>query len=61
MSEKKVVDFTNPHLKVAVQVLVKDGSPIQSVKDLEGKKSNCNKGYNCRYLFNKEYEKRRVN
>ena len=36
MSEK-VVDFTNP-FKVAVQVLVKDGSPIQSVKDLEGKK-----------------------
>ncbi|HDX9631602.1 TPA: transporter substrate-binding domain-containing protein [Bacillus cereus] len=41
---KKVVDFTNPHLKVAVQVLVKDGSPIQSVKDLEGKKVIVTKG-----------------
>lgn len=41
---KKVVDFTNPHLKVAVQVLVKDDSPIQSVKDLEGKKVIVTKG-----------------
>ncbi|MGH0928201.1 transporter substrate-binding domain-containing protein [Bacillus pacificus] len=41
---KKVVNFTNPHLKVAVQVLVKDGSPIQSVKDLEGKKVIVTKG-----------------
>ncbi|MED0826363.1 transporter substrate-binding domain-containing protein [Bacillus pacificus] len=41
---KKVVGFTNPHLKVAVQVLVKDGSPIQSVKDLEGKKVIVTKG-----------------
>ena len=41
---KEVVDFTNPHLKVAVQVLVKDGSPIQSVKDLEGKKVIVTKG-----------------
>nr|WP_265182915.1 transporter substrate-binding domain-containing protein [Bacillus gaemokensis] len=41
---KKVVDFTNPHLKVAVQVLVKDGSPIQSVKELEGKKVIVTKG-----------------
>ena len=41
---KKVVDFTNPHLKVAVQVLVKDGIPIQSVKDLEGKKVIVTKG-----------------
>ncbi|MGR9633545.1 transporter substrate-binding domain-containing protein [Bacillus cereus] len=57
---KKVVDFTNPHLKVAVQVLVKDGSPIQSVKDLEGKKVIVTKGTTADIYLTKNMKKRRI-
>lgn len=34
----QVVDFTNPHFKTSSAVLVKADSPIQSIKDLDGKK-----------------------
>jgi len=36
---KQAVDFTNPNLKVATQVLIRADSGIQSLADLKGKKS----------------------
>ncbi|MFJ4346134.1 transporter substrate-binding domain-containing protein [Pseudomonas sp. NPDC089401] len=34
---KEAVDFTNPNLRVAVQAIVADGSPVQKLNDLAGK------------------------
>ena len=34
---KEVVDFTNPNLRVAVQALVADGSPVRKLDDLADK------------------------
>lgn len=34
---KEVVDFTNPNLRVAVQAIVADGSPVQKLDDLADK------------------------
>ncbi|MGF7033955.1 polar amino acid transport system substrate-binding protein [Paenibacillus mucilaginosus] len=41
---KKAVDFTNPNLKVATQVLVKQDAGIRSLADLKGKKVIVTKG-----------------
>ncbi|MCZ8522444.1 MULTISPECIES: transporter substrate-binding domain-containing protein [Paenibacillus] len=41
---KKAVDFTNPNLKVATQVLVKNDAGIKSLADLKGKKVIVTKG-----------------
>ncbi|NIE76806.1 transporter substrate-binding domain-containing protein [Pantoea sp. Tr-811] len=34
---KEAVDFTNPNLRVAVQAIVADGSPVKTLDDLAGK------------------------
>ncbi|WP_163857725.1 transporter substrate-binding domain-containing protein [Paenibacillus elgii] len=41
---KQAVDFTNPNLKAATQVIVRDDSGIKSLADLKGKKVIVTKG-----------------
>lgn len=41
---KQAVDFTNPNLKVATQVLVREDSGIKTLADLKGKKVIVTKG-----------------
>ncbi|MFB0841070.1 transporter substrate-binding domain-containing protein [Paenibacillus oleatilyticus] len=41
---KQAVDFTNPNLKAATQVIVRDDSGIKSLADLKGKKVIATKG-----------------
>ncbi|MGG3926432.1 transporter substrate-binding domain-containing protein [Metabacillus fastidiosus] len=52
---KEAVDFTNPYLKVAIQLLVKDSSDIQSIDDLKGKKVIVTKGTTADIFFTKNY------
>ncbi|KNF08111.1 ABC transporter glutamine-binding protein GlnH [Gottschalkia purinilytica] len=52
---KQVVDFTNPHLKVAIQILAKDNSKITSVDDLKGKKVIVTKGTTADIYFTKNH------
>lgn len=52
---KEKVDFANPYMKVALGVLSKDGTPINSVEDLKGKKLLVNKGTTAESYFTKNY------
>ncbi len=54
---QQVVDFTNPYMKVAIQVLANDKANIKSVKDLYGKTIIVVKGTTADILFTKKYPK----
>ncbi len=54
---QQVVDFTNPYMKVAIQVLTNDKAKIKSVKDLYGKTIIVVKGTTADILFTKKYPK----
>lgn len=51
----RVVDFTNPNLKVATQLLVKADSPIQSLADLAGKTVIVTKGTTADIHLSRHY------
>lgn len=51
----RVVDFTNPNLRVATQVLVKADSAIQSLKDLAGKTVIVTKGTTADIYLTRHY------
>ncbi|MEG0295776.1 MAG: cysteine ABC transporter substrate-binding protein [Clostridium sp.] len=52
---KEVVDFANPYMKVALGLVSADGTPINSVDDLKGKKLIVNKGTTADAYFTKNY------
>lgn len=52
---EKVVDFTNPYMKVSIQVLGNDKENISSVNDLKGKKLIVNKGTTADIFFTKNH------
>lgn len=51
---KEVVDFTNPYLKVAIQIVAKKNSTIKSIEDLNGKKVILTKGTTADIYFAKK-------
>ena len=52
---EKVVDFANPYMKVAIQILGNDKDNIKSLNDLKGKKLIVNKGTTADIFFTKNY------
>ena len=52
---EKVVDFANPYMKVAIQILGNDKDNVKSVNDLKGKKLIVNKGTTADIFFTKNY------
>ena len=52
---KNVVDFTNPIVKVAIQIMAPDNSNIKSVDDLKGKKVIITKGTTADIFFTKKH------
>lgn len=56
----KVVDFTNPNLRVAAQVLVKDSSNIQNLADLTGKTVIVTKGTTADLYMTRHYRQTRL-
>jgi polar amino acid transport system substrate-binding protein len=56
----RVVDFTNPNLRVATQVLVKAQSPVQSLADLAGKTVIVTKGTTADIYLSKNYRSTRL-
>ena len=52
---EKVVDFANPYMKVAIQILGNDKDNIKSINDLKGKKLIVNKGTTADIFFTKNY------
>ncbi|MFB9329336.1 transporter substrate-binding domain-containing protein [Paenibacillus aurantiacus] len=52
---KQAVDFTNPNLKVATQVIVSDKSGIKSLADLKGKKIIVTKGTTADLYLTENY------
>ena len=52
---EKVVDFANPYMKVAIQILGNDKENIKSINDLKGKKLIVNKGTTADIFFTKNY------
>ena len=52
---EKVVDFANPYMKVAIQLLSNDNDNIKSIQDLKGKKLIVNKGTTADIFFTKNY------
>ncbi|WP_348729856.1 transporter substrate-binding domain-containing protein [Rheinheimera texasensis] len=51
----RVVDFTNPNLRVATQVLVKADSPVKSIQDLAGKTVIVTKGTTADIYLSRNY------
>lgn len=51
----RVVDFTNPNLRVATQVLVKADSPLQKLQDLAGKTVIVTKGTTADIYLSRNY------
>lgn len=51
----RVVDFTNPNLRVATQVLVKEQSPVKTLADLAGKTVIVTKGTTADIHLSKNY------
>lgn len=51
---KKVVDFTNPYLKVAIQIVSKKNTNIKELEDLNGKKLILTKGTTADIYFTKK-------
>lgn len=52
---KKVVDFTNPIIKVAIQIMAPDNSSIKSIDDLKGQKVIVTKGTTADIFFTKNH------
>ncbi|MCR8844705.1 transporter substrate-binding domain-containing protein [Paenibacillus sp. SC116] len=52
---KQAVDFTNPNLKVATQLIVNDQSGIQSLADIKGKNIIVTKGTTADIYLTKNY------
>ncbi|MCP1225548.1 transporter substrate-binding domain-containing protein [Sebaldella sp. S0638] len=55
LDREKVVDFANPYMKVAIQILGNDKDNVKSVNDLKGKKLIVNKGTTADIFFTKNY------
>lgn len=56
----RVVDFTNPNLRVAAQVLVKDNSAINTLQDLAGKTVIVTKGTTADLYLTRHYRQTRL-
>ena len=54
-TEKEVVDFANPYMKVALGVVSKDGSVITDLEQLKGKTLIVDKGTTADIFFTKNY------
>ncbi len=51
---KEVVDFTNPYLKVAIQIVANKNTTLKSIDDLKGKKLVLTKGTTADIFFTKK-------